>query len=747
MYYAKPVDSYEGSYEYHIKKCIEVFHIEMDRNRDFLEEIVKSSGEDIDKFERNVYLAVSMHDFGKLSDNFQQQMLKKIKKRGKIEYFRHELLSVIYMMYATQKYLKETRNFPYHLYAVLSHHKRIDANFKEFFRERYYYKNWPVLTKEEYQYGIELVKKFSKIELNLIEELDDYKFNKESLFKYLETLLYESTLVKLNLNKVNIRLLYSLCKGILQYCDWLASANIKPSYTKITQDELKLKIKSKVVLEGKKFKEIPFHNRCAMATDDVVAIAPTGSGKTEASLLWAVNSRGSKIIFLMPTMVTSNSIFSRITKHYFEQENCGLSHSNSDVYFAINEEIQILDETKFRFQLLRYKAFISQIMVSTVDQLLTSGFNLGFWAMKEYSLVGSSAIFDEIQAYDTFTLALITETIKKIKKLQGRVLVMSATLPDVLANHFTKILSVNEIIVADELMDRKHNRWRYVDKQIEEIFDEIKYYIDKGKKVAIIVNNIEKAKDIYNIFKEENYRVLCLHSEFIMKDRIEKEKILESDHNFQLVVSTQVIEVSLDISFNIMFSECAPIDSLVQRAGRCNRRGEYDDSEFIVFDYSPVSYEYVYKDQRDILEKTKEIVKKNQKYLSEYDLFNMVNEVYREFNIYDENYYEGIALYKRVVDEDIIFDLKYDEDKFHTRLYKNAKVSIIPYQYKDVVEQLFINKEYSKIALYEVPVSIGRFKKYIARNYCENEFKLPIFTIDYNEEFGIIYANDPFLML
>ncbi len=53
-----------------------------------------------------------------------------------------------------------------------------------------------------------------------------------------------------------------------------------------------------------------------------------------------------------------------------------------------------------------------------------------------------------------------------------------------------------------------------------------------------------------------------------------------------------------------------PIDSLVQRAGRCNRRGKYNDSEFIVFDYSGISEKYVYKQSRDILIKSREVIEK-----------------------------------------------------------------------------------------------------------------------------------------
>lgn len=747
MYYAKAIEGYEGSYEFHIKKCVEIFYMEFNRNRKALTKILNSLGQDIDDFERKTYLSVAMHDLGKLSYMFQEQMKKTINKEKKIDYFRHEVLSFVYMILATQNYIKAERmSFPYHYYAVLSHHKRLDINLNDFVRERDKIQKWPKLTDEEYKYGLNLVIQLSQMDLDLVDKIGNYKINKESILKYFESQLVESSLLKLEIDKSDIRLLYSLCKGILQYCDWIGSSDKQALQQSLTQSELEGKIKSKVESDGNKYTERNFHKECAMATKDVVAIAPTGSGKTEASLLWAIKSEKSKVIFLMPTMVTSNSIYDRLVKSYFGRENCGLTHSNSDVYFAINDECKIIDNSKFKFELLQYKAFLQPVMVSTVDQLLTSGFNLGYWSMKEYALVGSSIIFDEIQAYDTFTLALITETIKKIKKLQGRVMIMSATMPKFLIHHFKELLDIDSPIVATELMDRKHNKWRYIDKQVEDIMDEIKDYINEGKKVAIIVNNIEKAKALYNSLCSE-YNVLCLHSEFIMKDRIEKEKTLEDHNVYEVVISTQVMEVSLDISFNIIFSECAPIDSLVQRAGRCNRRGKYNDSEFIVFDYSEMSSEFVYRKQKDILEKSKSVVKKNQKYLSEYEIGNMVDEVYDGFNMYDDNYNKGIHLYNRIVDEEIIFDLKYDEDKLKTRIIENTKISIIPYKYKEDVEELFENKEYAKIALYELPVSIGRYYKYIIKNYCENNYNLPIYTVEYNEDIGIVYDDSTFKMI
>ena len=116
----------------------------------------------------------------------------------------------------------------------------------------------------------------------------------------------------------------------------------------------------------------------------------------------------------------------------------------------------------------------------------------------------------------------------------------------------------------------------------------------------------------------------------------------------------------------------------------------------------------------------------------------MVDEVYDEFNLYDGDYNEA-KLYNRIVEEETIFDLRYDEEKLKTRLIENAKVSVIPYKYKETVERLFKEKEFSKIALYEVPININRFKKYISNNFYGNEYNLPIYFVEYDSNIGIIY--------
>lgn len=741
VYYAKPINSEKGSYRYHVSKSYKIMEKELNETLKYLTPLLNRCGETPEQYEQKMKIAILMHDFGKLNCNFQEVMRAIIQgeKVNRKYHFRHELLSFYYMLPFAGEWKKQKADFGYPLFAVISHHKQIDQRFNSFERE-FQKKTWPLLDEEEMEYGYLFLEEHQlpspqMIMYKQVPPLKAFMDNFFSLTSMEQRGAFNSS------TRYDMRMLYAIAKGQLQYCDWMASSEEEIQKYTLTQEGLIQRLKRKLEEEGRTYVERPFHRKCTQASGDVISIAPTGSGKTEASLLWAAQFNSKKIIFCMPTKVTSNSIYERMKKYYFNPKVCGLSHSGANTYFALQE-----NDALPSFTLLHGKALIPSVMVSTVDQILTSGFNSTLWGLKEYALINSTVIFDEIQSYDTFTLALITQTIKKIKTLGGRVMLMSATFPKFLLKHFQDLLEIEKPIIAEELMNRKSNTWRYIEKNLEDIRDEIEEYLQQGKKVALVVNDIETAKREYDYWHEKNesLRVLCLHSEFTMEDRIKKEALLiEGSKDYQLVIATQVLEVSLDVSFEIMFSECAPIDSLVQRAGRCNRHLEFENSEFIVFDPSEISQKYVYKDSREILEKTRVILKLNQKKLSEQEVANMIEEVYDGFDIYDENYKEGLQLYQNIADEQFIFDLPIDE-KLATRRFDIIKVAIIPTIFKEKVEELYKEKEYAKIPLYEVPVTYSKYRRWIAATRVEDEqCPLPFCEVEYSAERGIKYDDSP----
>ncbi|MGI6227969.1 MAG: CRISPR-associated endonuclease Cas3'', partial [Peptococcales bacterium] len=136
MYYAKPVQGYKGSYEYHVKRCIEIFYFEFEGKKTSLRRILERIGWELEQFKLDMYIAVAMHDFGKLSEVFQEQMQCKIDSRKPKNYFRHELLSTAYTILVNQDGRKNwEREFPFVYYIILSHHKRLNPLLSDFNRE------------------------------------------------------------------------------------------------------------------------------------------------------------------------------------------------------------------------------------------------------------------------------------------------------------------------------------------------------------------------------------------------------------------------------------------------------------------------------------------------------------------------------------------------------------------------------------------------------------------------------------
>ncbi|MBO8158558.1 CRISPR-associated helicase Cas3' [Thermosyntropha sp.] len=759
MYRAKPFVSYEE----HVNDCYRIWSDIWDSCHKLIKIWADEINIPYEIMRQKSLISVLFHDTGKLLDIFQENM-EKIEKGERPDYknnFRHEIISSCLLFHWWLKRIKngEEEYLPYEVWAVLGHHKTLDKQWDSFLRERLR-EVWPKFEQEKIIYAFSIVEPILKREGICVEVLKNTNFDinlyKKNFFKVMEETASKASNITDKFNYNQRRQIYSILKGILHYCDWTASSNLQKRnnyWLYHDLDTMRLRIRQKVEKENKNYEERPFQKACSQVKGDLLAVAPTGSGKTEAAVLWSLNSDFRKLIFLMPTMITSNNLYKRISEEYFYDSPCGISHSGVQSFLFLENEENEIKIDLIREQLLRGKAFMFPVMISTIDQILSTGFNTGFWTQKEFSLIGASVVIDEIQAYDTYTLALITKTVEKIKKLGGRVMIMSATFPQAVREHFSNVLGNPQIVMAEERLSLVRNNWKYIDVKIEELDEYVETYLKKNKRVAIIVNDIETAKKTYKKWKDrlvnDNKELMCYHSEFTLKDRKKKEDILtgkkedgseENLKNCDLLIATQAVEVSLDIDFDIMFSECAPIDSLIQRAGRCNRSYKKNDSEFIIFDFSDVSINYVYKNSKDILERTKEIIKEKQGRLTEKDLLDIMDEIYKDYDIYDSEYKDGEKVYERVAIAELFYDVPISEEK--TRNFETVKVSVIPIKFLDLVEEFYEKNEFYKISLYEIPINLGKYKK-LQKNgrICENKYRLPIVNIKYSTETGLDYSE------
>ncbi len=654
-------------------------------------------------------LTVLFHDIGKIVDSFQKMLRARIEGRF-YNYglnFRHELLSGVLIAKFLNKDLLP-------IAAVFSHHHNLNEElFDSDQRKEVKYSRQDII--EFVDYFQDLLK-ISGLSINPNHFKSFPELNGQQLYNTFWKLIWEN-IDSLNINDRNTYIFY---KGILNTCDWLGSGHNKLSGSlEIQKKTLKEKISSKV---GKAIQFNDLQNQCTNMTSDCLIIAPTGSGKTEAALLWAGIKPG-KIIYLLPTRVTSNAIFERM-KTYFGESNVGLVHSSALDYHC--EHNQDYDKKDYMLE----KTFFKPLTVATIDQLLTTGFNIGHWAVKELNCIGAKVIIDEIHAYDYYTLGLTMSIIRHFKKLDTKFFLMSATIPRFLLDLITKEIPGITVIRNSSLLKESRNRFIIKDHGIDGCETNIINSVHAGKKVLVVVNTVNEAIRLYDHYAEfRGISPLCYHSRFIVKDKSKKEKeIIDASESVKgcLVVTTQVVEVSLDIDFDMLFTENAPADAIIQRAGRVNRKGKKSDSVVTIVQHQEIS-EKVY-DLVLLRKSYEEFTKYHNQYIIEEDFLTITDNVYRDVNLEaNPKYNEGLEQYKKVQEHyNYIQDVYPNDGDIFTRIQNYLKISVIPEKYLNEV----VGKKPLEIARYLVDVPY-----WIKKNTYQYEGFL-ICPMDYNDERG-----------
>ena len=614
-----------------------------------------------EKEKKLVVEACRIHDLGKVNLVFQAMLCPKLAEKfhidvRKTQQIPHGFLSAVTISLDEFDDLSELfsdKDFGPFITAVYYHHDREDHYNSPAIRkyaEKYYMKQI-----EEY-----LNRKIRKLNCS---NLDDLLFrNNVYTGKYIPD--------------SNAWKEYLLIKGLLNKFDYTVSAGYENAESAIDLHEKKLVKNIEKFLNGKELR--PAQKFMKMNRDkNLIVIAPTGSGKTEASLLWM---NGEKSFYTLPLKVSSNAIYLRIKENY-EYKDVALLHSDAMAVYL--REYNSNEDIGEKYE--RSKMLSQPLTVCTVDQLFRFVYRALGTEIFAATLKYSKLVLDEIQAYEPRVIATIIYGLKMIQEMGGKFAIITATFPPVLKYFMEQygLVEGKQYIFKDftgkEYQVEKYPRHKVEIRHSEMNLDEIRLR-GKNRKVLVICNTVSKAQKLYKKLEGEN--VWLLHSKYIRRDRAFLErKIMGFSESGEsgIWITTQIVEASLDIDFDILYTEMCTADSLLQRMGRCNRKGRYcpNEANIVVFDnrngVSEGKRRSVYEDK--LYDRSLELLSKYEHILfSEDKKTAYMNEVYSVDGVKETIYFENIQKDLKLFSE--IHPTEYSADEAEVRDIRS--VTIVP---------------------------------------------------------------------
>lgn len=358
-----------------------------------------------------------------------------------------------------------------------------------------------------------------------------------------------------------------------------------------------------------------------------VVEGPMGVGKTEAALLAAevlAERFGQGGVFVgLPTMATANPMFERVERWLGTALNgrdasIALAHGKA----ALNDRYADLLQQAWQGQVYdeevesalaaavvngwlrgRKRAGLADFVVGTIDQSLFAALKAKHVVLRHLGLAGKVVIIDEVHAADQYMREYLKCLLKWLGSYRTPVILMSATLPPSQRLEFLTAYAdasgdeLVELAVTDEypriaVSGRREvlsvaSDGRGLTVEIGRIPDELAVLaqllgdvLTDGGCAAVICNTVARAQEAFTALSEVfGDEVRLVHSRFIAPDRARREadlvRVLGPDGSLRphrlIVVGTQVLEQSLDVDFDLMVTDLAPIDLLLQRMGRLHR--------------------------------------------------------------------------------------------------------------------------------------------------------------------------------
>ncbi len=689
----------EEPLERHTNKLINLF-------KDF----ISKYGEKFTKKEIDlIMLACEKHDLGKLNYKFQKEMYKK----SKLDFKENEEIENFY---------KEHKNLNPIPHGILS---CCFINSNEL-KEKYGFDKYDINVLATSIYNHHNREFNSDDYVNIFEEIieKDLKVNAKNYgIEYCNSIGLSKNKIKNNKIEINIEYQYNfwlkfiVVKGMLNKIDYAASTYL---YNKkdtgldtleLTPDDASKYVENAFKIKKEKDKNITFPNKVQefMGKEEnkdknIIVIASTGIGKTEGALLWAGDS---KTFYTLPIKVSINAIYKRIwDENYYDKNKFTFLHSDAKSIMRKDEEID-----DYQLKYIETRHLIYPLTICTVDQLFYFVFKSLGTEKYAATLKYSKIIIDEIQSYTPDIISFLIFGLKVVNDLGGKFCIMTATLPPIVKYFLEETIGKENIKIAEKPFYKKDNeeniiirhKIKYEDKDFE--YNEI---LEKAKnnKVLIICNTVRRSQDVYIKLKEKNKQnteINLLHSRFIFEERKEKENKIQEfaptkeekrNNDAGIWISTQIVEASLDIDFDILYTDMCSADSLLQRMGRCYRNRIYEKDEPNIFIYNnkdgkEIGVETVY--DKDIFKFSVEHIQEyNNKIFTEEDKQDYINKVYDIEKLKKKNYYNTIE--KNIKDLEILPIGGIDKETAEEQFRNIQNITVIPLKFyekelKDILQK------------------------------------------------------------
>ncbi len=356
--------------------------------------------------------------------------------------------------------------------------------------------------------------------------------------------------------------------------------------------------------------------------------APMGTGKTELAFAvyahWAKQMQSAGLYVAMPTTATSNQMHGRAAQFLTHQLGKSIEplliHSQALLRKVSTEKAPLEEQERDgdtaaaqSWFLPRKQSLLVPYGVGTVDQALMSILQTKHFFVRLLGLSHKVVVFDEVHAYDAYMSELFERLLQWLRAINTSVIILSATLPDKTRQKLiqaytgaTTSLSAEKYpqitfapsngpaeVVKLNPPPTKELGFGWLTRDVEGIIKTLSEALKRGGCAAVICNTIGYAQEIFNAIQNlPNDQKLCdadnlilFHARFPMAWRegieekvlrklgpgTEKGKANPDRPDKIIVVATQVIEQSLDLDFDVMISDHAPVDLLLQRAGRLHR--------------------------------------------------------------------------------------------------------------------------------------------------------------------------------